>query len=365
MPQPQQTPETPGGLARFFVPILAGATLRERLIACLGALAGIALTALACRLALGGSDRLPFIVAPLGASAVLLFTVPASPLAQPWPIVGGNTISALVGVLVSHAIPDPALAMGVAVALAILAMSFARCLHPPGGAAAMTAVIGGPAVSAAGFLFPFVPVALNSILLVLLGVTFHRLTRRAYPHRPVAPAANTHGTKDLPAQTRVGVRRQDVDAALAAMHETFDIDRGDLDTLLGEVERQALLRQHGALSCADIMSRDVVSIAPEAATDDARALLLEHNIRTLPVTAGDGTLMGTVGLRELTVPAAHVADVLSPAVTTAPDQPAFSLLPLLTNGRNHAVVVTDADRKVLGMITQTDLLAAAARALSL
>lgn len=228
----------------------------------------------------------------------------------------------------------------------------------------MTVVIGGPTVSAAGLLFPFVPVAFNSVLLVLLGVAFHRLTRRSYPHRPVAAAANTHGTRDLPAQSRVGVRREDVDAALAAMHETFDIDRGDLDTLLGEVERQALLRQHSDLTCADIMSRDVVGIAPQASTEEARALLLAHNIRTLPVTAGDGTLMGTIGLRELASPAAHVADVLSPAATTASDRPAFSLLPMLTDGRNHAVVVTDADGRVLGMITQTDLLAATARALS-
>ena len=105
----------------------------------------------------------------MGASAVLLFAVPASPMAQPWPIIGGNVVSALVGIAVAKVVPDPTLAIGLAVGLAIGCMSILRCLHPPGGAAALTGVIGGPAVAAAGFMFPFVPVALNAVALVALG----------------------------------------------------------------------------------------------------------------------------------------------------------------------------------------------------
>src|SRR4051812_41843899 len=135
---------------RLFRPILAGATLRERLIACLGALAGITLTGLICGWFFGEGPHIPLIVAPMGASAVLLFAVPASPLAQPWPIIGGNTISAFMGVLAAHFIPDPIIAIGVGVSLAIAAMSLTRSLHPPGGAAALTALIGGPAVTSAG-----------------------------------------------------------------------------------------------------------------------------------------------------------------------------------------------------------------------
>ncbi|MGO8048351.1 HPP family protein, partial [Rhizobium johnstonii] len=77
---------------------------------------------------------LPLIVAPMGASAVLLFAVPASPLAQPWSIIGGNTISALMGIISAYFIRYPIIATGVGVSLAIVAMSFTRCLHPPGGA---------------------------------------------------------------------------------------------------------------------------------------------------------------------------------------------------------------------------------------
>ena len=156
---------------------------------------------------LGHGILAPLIVAPMGASAVLLFAVPASPLAQPWPIIGGNTLSALVGVTTARLVHDPVLAAGLAVGLAILIMSFTRCLHPPGGAAALTAVVGGPAVAASGFLFPFAPVALNAIVLVALGWAVHRLSRRSYPHVPVPAPVRTQGTSDPPAAMKSGSMR--------------------------------------------------------------------------------------------------------------------------------------------------------------
>ncbi|MDX8482618.1 HPP family protein [Mesorhizobium sp. VK24D] len=345
---------------RLFVPILAGATLRERLTACIGATIGIALTGVISGLAMGSGPHVAMLVAPMGASAVLLFAVPSSPLAQPWSIIGGNTISALVGVTVAHFVHNPVIASGLAVALAIAAMSFTRSLHPPGGAAALTGVLGGPAVTAAGFLFPFVPVALNSIILVTLGLLFHKLSRRNYPHVH-QPAANSHGTTDRPPTERVGFRPEDVDAALAALDETFDIDRDDIERLLRRVELQAMVRAHRSLLCQDIMSRDVISVPENASADDARKQLLDHNIRTLPVVDGEAKLVGAVGLRELTRPTDTVKGVMSKAGTASPDTPAMSLLPVLTDGHSHAVVIVDAGRQILGLITQTELLAAAAR----
>lgn len=69
-------------LALPFVPILAGATLRDRLLACVGAVIGVTLTSLVSAVALHGWIPLPLLVAPIGASAVLVFAVPASPLAH-------------------------------------------------------------------------------------------------------------------------------------------------------------------------------------------------------------------------------------------------------------------------------------------
>jgi CBS domain-containing membrane protein len=216
----------------IFVPLLAGASLRDRLLACAGAVIGIGLTALLSAWLLKGGGYLPVLVAPIGASAVLLFAVPSSPLAQPWSIVGGNMISALVGVAAARLVADPAFAAALAVAGAILAMSLCRCLHPPGGAAGLTAVIGGAAVAKAGWLFPFVPVAFNSALLVAAGWAFHRFSGHSYPHRPARAVAPL-------------LHREDIDRALAEIGETFDIAREDLDDLLSRAEGHALRRQGG------------------------------------------------------------------------------------------------------------------------
>jgi len=219
---------------RLFHPILAGATLRTRLIACVGALIGIWLSGMVCARIVGSGSVFPLIVAPMGASAVLLFAVPSSPLAQPWSIIGGNTLSALVGLAVVHVVDDAALAAGLAVSLAIVVMSFTRSLHPPGGAAALSVVLGGPTVAAWGAMYAFVPVALNSLVLVVLGVTFHRLAGRAYPHQPAA---------ELPAPPVAEIQTEDIDAALHELHETFDMDRDDVARLVQEVERQAAIRR--------------------------------------------------------------------------------------------------------------------------
>ncbi|RUT97655.1 HPP family protein, partial [Mesorhizobium sp. USDA-HM6] len=200
----------------------------------------------------------------------------------------------------------------------------------------------------------------NSLILVTLGFLFHKLSRRNYPHVHV-PAASSHGTADRPPAERVGFRPEDVDAALAALDETFDIDRDDIERLLRQVELQAMVRSQRTLLCRDIMSRDVISVPENATADDARKQLLDHNIRTLPVVDAEARLVGAVGLRELTGAIDTVKGVMSKAGTASPDTPAMSLLPVLTDGRSHAVVIVDAGRHILGLITQTDLLAAAAR----
>lgn len=367
MPDPTRSTPQGGRIFgfRIFRPILAGATLRERLIACVGALIGIALTGLICGLFFGEGPHIPLIVAPMGASAVLVFAVPASPLAQPWPVIGGNTISAFMGVLAAHLVADPVIAIGVGVSLAIAAMSVTRSLHPPGGAAALTALIGGPAVSSAGFTFPLFPVCINSLILVALGIVFHKVSRRNYPHVAVAVPANTHGTADLPASLRVGFTPSDVDAALAELNEALDIDRSDLDRLLRQVEHHALVRAQGDLTCREVMSRDVVTIGIDETIDRARELLLSHNIRTLPVVDTAGHLRGTLGLRELAIQSSgSLVEAMSVARTADPAAPAVSLVPTLSDGRTHAIVITSADRKVLGIITQTDLLATLARSAS-
>ncbi len=219
-----------------FRPILAGARLADRALACLGAAIGIALTGYVSALLAPEAVHGLWLVPPMGASAVLLFAVPASPMAQPWPAIGGNVLSALVGVLVAHVMPLSALSAGIAVGVAIGVMSVTRCLHPPGGAAALVGLFAGASSS---FAFPLLPVGINAVLLVGCAWLYHRISRHSYPHvaAPVKPDAPVPPWSFSPG---------DLAAAIEEGGEAFDIDPADLERLLRDVERRALRRMGGA-----------------------------------------------------------------------------------------------------------------------
>src|SRR5215217_3370378 len=99
---------------KHWIPDLPRLSPRERLRSAAGALLGILATGLVSRAAVGDGAALPVLIAPMGASAVLLFAVPASPLAQPWSIIGGNLISALIGVTCARYVGDPMVAAALA-----------------------------------------------------------------------------------------------------------------------------------------------------------------------------------------------------------------------------------------------------------
>ena len=343
---------------KLFYPILAGANLPDRLIASLGALIGISLAALICGFIAHGDFSSALLVAPMGASAVLLFAVPASPLAQPWPIIGGNTLSAIIGLIVGHLVPHPALAVGIAVGLSIVTMSLTRSLHPPGGAMALGSALGGKAVADWGLLFPLFPVALNALLLVAVGIAFHRLGKRNYPHKAVQPAPTPHLTADPPPAARLGFTPEDIDAVLSSMHESFDIDRDDLETLLGRIEQRALQRAHPALTCGDVMSRDVVSADLSMPVSQVLALMAAHRLHRIPITA-QGAFVGMADLQDLKPDTPLEAHLSKPA-TGEVDEPAFQHLPALLEG-GQQVMILGAGDNILGILTQTDMLAALSR----
>jgi CBS-domain-containing membrane protein len=112
----------------------------------------------------------------------LLFAVPHGQLSQPWPVLAGHGFSAAIGVFCARNISDPALAAACAVGLAIGAMHQFKCIHPPGGATALTAVIGGGGVHDLGYSFIWHPVLLNAAVMVAVAVGFNFLFRwRRYP----------------------------------------------------------------------------------------------------------------------------------------------------------------------------------------
>jgi len=116
------------------------------------------------------ADDMPMILASTGASAVLIFGIPHSPVSHPWPVVAGHVISAAIGVTAFKFVPQPIFASSFAVCLAMLAMHLSGSMHPPGGATAVTAVIGGSTVHDLGYYFVIVPVFFNSIILVSIAM---------------------------------------------------------------------------------------------------------------------------------------------------------------------------------------------------
>ena len=161
------------------------ATLREAGASAVSATLGICTLA---ALQVGPVERhgLLMLVASFGASAVLLFAAPASPLAQPRNLVLGNTLSALAGVCVARAFGGavPWLAPGVAVGVAIFMMCLAGVTHPPGGAFALIAVIGGPVVRAQDFLYVLLPALSGSVILLLAALLCNNVhPGRQYPTR--------------------------------------------------------------------------------------------------------------------------------------------------------------------------------------
>lgn len=171
-----------------------------------------------------------FVVASLGASAVLLFAVPHGTLSQPWPLFGGHLVSALVGVTCAMTVPYPAVAAALAVGLSIGAMHLLRCVHPPGGATALTAVMGGSTVYGMGYLFVLTPVLLNVMVLFTVAV----LANYPFPWRRY-PMALIGGTTEQ--HHDAGLREEDLDHAIHEMNVIVDVTAEELR----EIAERALL----------------------------------------------------------------------------------------------------------------------------
>ncbi|MBU6468235.1 MAG: HPP family protein [Betaproteobacteria bacterium] len=208
---------------------------KEYLISPIGAFIGLAITESLSKYFLGEIN--PWFIAPMGASAVLLFAVPASPLAQPWSIIGGNLIASVVGVSCFNLIPNLGLAGAVAVGLTILIAMKIRCLHPPSGAVALTAVFGGHAIHQLGYLFVIYPTIINSLLLASMAIIYNNINKKTYPH-------HAHSVS-LPITTAQwsAIDRSDIEFALENNKELLDINEEDLELLLNIAERHAQQRE--------------------------------------------------------------------------------------------------------------------------
>ena len=181
------------------------------------------------------------VVASMGASAVLLFAVPHGALSQPWAVLGGHLVSACIGVTCAKVIGDPLVAAALAVGLSIGAMYYLHCIHPPGGATALVAVIGGDAVHQLGYTFILSPVLENVLIILAVAVLVNLPFRhRRYPAALSAPAQGDDGIKE-----KAFIAHSDLVYALSQLDSFIDVSEQDLI----RIYNLALHHTHNPLPC--------------------------------------------------------------------------------------------------------------------
>ena len=196
---------------------------RERLLSALGGFFGI-FVVYAISHALLGSAPSPIMVLSMGSTAVMLFAVPHGALSQPWPLLGGHLVSGLTGIACLLYVPDPMLAASMAAGLSIGAMHYLRCIHPPAGATALAAALGGESVRAMGFAFVLAPVMLNVLIILLAAVAFNAL----FPWRRYPVALARGATASEPAAGYEAISHEDFVFALSQMDSFIDVSEEDL-----------------------------------------------------------------------------------------------------------------------------------------
>ncbi len=330
---------------------------------------------------------LPVLVASMGASAILLFAVSHSPLAQPWPLVGGNILPALIGVTLSHWVPDLVLASALAVALSLLVMQLLHCLHPPGGAVALLPLLGGSSIHELGYQFVVFPVGMNVLLLLLLALIINNLMPgRRYPARAYSSQDKIHKHNDPVSLDRLGVNQSDLRHALKEMNTYLDVSEEDLGRVYKMAGMQAYRRKMGEITCADIMSRDLVTAEFGTDLEEAWAQLRLHKIKLIPVIDRAQRVIGIISLvdflkranlktydtfqdrlvkfiKRTTGDSTDKPEVVgqimaTPAITAREDMHIVELVPLLSERGLHHVPIVNAEQRLVGMVTQTDLIAA-------
>jgi len=208
----------------------------EKLTSALGGFVGISLISWVS-FQFTGAGGAALIVPSMGASAVLVFAVPHGKLSQPWALFAGQLISATIGVACYQFIPNLFLASGLAVGLAIGAMHICRCVHPPGGATALAAVIGIDQIHELGYMFVVTPVLLNTIIIFMTALLFNNF----FPWRRY-PSCLMRFT-DTPTlqeqQSPLFIDKQHIDFALAEIDLVVDLNSSDLQKIFARALEHA------------------------------------------------------------------------------------------------------------------------------
>ncbi|MGY6217606.1 HPP family protein [Methylolobus aquaticus] len=366
-------------LARWYAD-LPSVRLGEMLRVSVATASAIFLTGFVAAQFIGGTG-LTTLLASMGASAVILFAVPNSPMAGTWPLLGGHLLSGAVGIGCARwSAEAPWLAAAAAVGLSVLVMHAARCLHPPGGASALIPILGGEPVRALGLDFLALPLGLNLAIMWLTGLLYRRLLQTV-TSAPALPA-----TGEVPPLERLGIRPEDLHAALHDLNAFVDVSENELNEIYNLAAARAIRREFGALTIAQVMTRELVTVEYGDDLEAVWQLMQTRNVKVLPVIDRGRHVVGIItqtdffrharaenfgglgqGLRRLLRPTRETTSqkpevagqiMTTPVITAREDRHITELVPILTARGLHRVPIVDERNKLVGLITQTDLIAA-------
>ena len=332
------------------------------------------------------------LLAPVGASTVILYALPHSPVAAPWAVLGSYLVGTACGLAVLVAVPYPPLAAALGVAACVWGMARLNCIHPPGGAVPLMMVLAAPRTAEAMALLAAAALV-NVLLMLALAVLINTLVLgRRYPWHAAPAPGNPHLTGDVPAEQRLGLLHEDLDHAVRRLDTFIDVQEGELVTLYNLAVDHAFER-HVGLTCSDLMSRDLITVHYSTPLEAAWQELRRHSIRALPVVDSFGRLQGLVTvtdfLRQLgdaPFPALgeRLRDFLrrTPGMTSEKPEvvgqimgqapytvqahtPISDLVHTMAAQDIHHVPVLDPRRRLVGIITPTDVNAALYRQIAL
>ncbi len=206
----------------------------EQVLATLGGALCVALIIVVTRHFLPGEQGV-FIIPSMAASALLVFAAPHSVFAQPWAVLAGHILSAVIGVACYRFLPNPVLASSAAVGLSIGLMHLLRCIHPPGSATALGAVIGSSSIHDLGFGYALFPVGINCAIILLAGYLFNApFAWRRYPAALTRYRATVAPPAGLPDEA-------DIEAAMDRLNLVIDTTPEEIREIL----KQAFVAKQG------------------------------------------------------------------------------------------------------------------------
>ena len=253
--------------------------LGQQALAALACMAAIAVTAGVCQQLLPAAS--PLLLASMGASAVILFVLPTSPVARPWAFVGGHWVSALIAYALSLSSDNDLVLLPLATLLSVGCMQLLRCLHPPGTATALAIVLLPP--SEPDYVLALTVIALNTALMLIMALLLHRflLGHHYYPK----PAAS-HTVVAASA-----IRDQQLQDIIQHRDHMLDISQDELREIVEQVQWQQVSGLQ-RVYCGDWLRPDTEALSYAQSVDSAWHTLRKLHRQAMPVVDDRQHLIG-------------------------------------------------------------------------